>query len=52
MKKLEKPLLIKELKKVGYCHFLRLGLKTKKTNLDFPKSFDNPFAKYLISKVY
>ena len=36
---------------VGSWHFLRLGLKTKKANLDFPKIFDNPFAKYLISKV-
>ena len=52
MKKFEKPLWIKESRMVGSWHFLRLGLKSKKTNLDFLKSADNPFAKYLISKVF
>ena len=28
-----------------------IGFKIQKKNLDFPKTFDNPFAKYLISKV-
>ena len=36
----------------GSWYFLRLGLKTKKTNLDFPRVFDNPFAKYLISQSF
>ena len=33
-------------------HFLRLGLKTKQKKLDFTKIFDNPFAKYPITKVF
>ena len=35
---------------VASWHFLRLGLKTKKANLDFPKIFDNPFQNILFPK--
>ena len=39
--------------KRGYRHFLRLSPKMKKQiYLDFQKIFDNPLAKYLISKEF